>query len=141
MSASSKTCLRLAGASLVLAAALPVLAQAEAVKAAPTATAAATNQVVARDAVTGELRAATADEAKALQGKAKSRTVAAQPSLKAHASGAQGVRLTDEFLSHVVVVRRADGSLVTQEYSSKAEAEAAVKSPAPAAKPATAPTE
>jgi hypothetical protein len=138
MSASSKTCLRLAGASLVLAAALPALAQTDAIKAAPTA---ATNQVVARDAVTGELRAATADEAKALQGKAKSRAVAAQPSLKSHAGGAQGVRLTDEFLNHVVVVRRADGSLVTQEYSSKADAEAAAKSPAPAAKPATAPTE
>jgi hypothetical protein len=141
MSASSKTCLRLAGASLVLAAALPALAQTDAIKAAPAAPAAATNQVVARDAVTGELRAATADEAKALQGKAKSRAVAVQPSLKSHAGGAQGVRLTDEFLNHVVVVRRADGSLVTQEYSSKADAEAAAKSPAPAAKPATAPTE
>jgi hypothetical protein len=131
----------MASASLLMAAALPALAQTEAAKTAAVAPTAAINQVVARDAVTGELRSATADEVRALQGKAKSRTLAAQPSLKSHVSGAKGVRLTDEFLSYAVVVRRADGTLVTQEYNSKAEAEAAVKSPAPAVKPATAPTE
>jgi hypothetical protein len=141
MSVSSKTCLRIAGASLLMAAALPALAQTEAPKTAPVAAPAAINQIVARDAVTGELRSATADEVKALQGKAKSRAQAAQPRLKSHVSGAQGVRLTDEFLSYAVVVRRADGTLVTQEYNSKAEAETAVKSPAHAAKPATDPTE
>jgi hypothetical protein len=145
MFVSSKTCLQMAGAAgatLLMAAALPALAQTEAAKAPQAAPIAAVNQVVARDAVTGELRAATADEVKALQGKAtKSRTLAAQPSLKSHVSGAKGVRLTDEFLNYAVVVRRADGTLETQEFSSKAEAEAAVKSPAPAAKPATAPTE
>lgn len=142
MSVFSHTRLQMAGAAgaaLLMAAALPALAQTPAAKAVP---ATSNNQVIARDAVTGELRAATAEESRALQGKAtKSRALAAQPVMKSHVSGAQGVRLTDDFMTHVVVTRRADGTLVTQEYSSKAEAEAAVKSPASAAKPATAPTE
>ena len=143
MSAFSKTCLHrvgAAGASLLLAAALPALAQTAAFEAPPQAAPAPINQLVARDAVTGQLRAATPEEAKALQAKEAPRALAAQPSLKSQARGARGVRLTDDFMTYLVVVRRADGTLDTQEYNSKAEAEAAVKSPA-AAKPAAAPTE
>jgi FKBP-type peptidyl-prolyl cis-trans isomerase len=147
MSVASKTCLRMAGAagaSLVLATALPALAQSpapQATKAAAAAPAAALNQVVTRDATTGELRAATAEEMKALQAKGPRRASAAQPIFRSHSSGAQGVQLTDESMTYSVVTRGADGKPVNQEFTSKAAAEAAVKSPATAAKPATAPTE
>jgi hypothetical protein len=150
MFAASKTCLQMAGAGLVLAAALPALAQIQAPQAPPApptsqtpaaAPAAALSQVVTRDAVTGELRAATAEEMKALQAKAVRRVVVAQPIARSHPSGAQGLQLTDEFMTYSVVVRGTDGKLVRQEFSVKAAAEAAAQSPAPAAKPATAPTE
>lgn len=139
MSVTTKSCARIA--SLALAVGLPAVALAQTATAPQPASATAA-QIIVRDATTGELRAPTADEARALQPKqARGAAIAAQPLLKANASGAKGVRLTDEFMSYVVMVRRADGTLVSQEYSSKAEAEAAVKTPAPAAKPATAPTE
>jgi hypothetical protein len=144
MSVSSKTCLRMAGAagaSFLLAAALPALAQSPAPQAAKAAPATPLSQVVTRDATTGELRAATPEEMKALQAKAPRRSTVAQPILRSHVSGAQGAQLPEEFMTYSVVTRGADGKLVTQEVTGKVAAEAAVKSPAPAAKPATAPTE
>jgi hypothetical protein len=142
MSVSSKTCLRIAGTGLALAVALPGLALAQAA-ATPTPVTATAGQMVTRDASTGELRMPTAEEARALQATKSTRGVAAAARTlpKVHATGAQGARLTDDFMSYTAVVRRADGTLVNQHFSSKEEAEAAVKSPAPLAKPATAPTE
>ncbi|MEO5844969.1 MAG: hypothetical protein ABIQ33_09010 [Caldimonas sp.] len=71
-------------------------------------------QIVVKDGDTGRLRHATADEAKALHdGRAHARgRVAASPASRSHWSGARGARLTDEFMSYSVVVKRADGALV-----------------------------
>jgi hypothetical protein len=89
-------------------------------------------QVVVRDAQTGKLRAATAEEHAALheQRAAKRsalRSASATPQTKFHASGAVGVRMTDDMMSYSVVARGADGKLVEQCFASKAEADAAVK--------------
>jgi len=70
---------------------------------------------VVRDAETGKLRTPTAAEAAQLQNANKSqrmRQAAAQPVMaKMHKSGAQGARLTPEFLSSSVAVRTEDGKL------------------------------
>ena len=69
---------------------------------------------VTRDATTGQLRPATAEEQAALQAiKAKTQArVAPKPTLqKFHSSGAAGVRLTDEFLSSSTAVRTPDGKI------------------------------
>ena len=71
-------------------------------------------QTVARDAATGKLRAATPEEqAELVAAKAaKLSRIAAKPTLqKFHASGAAGVRLTDEFLSSSTAVRTPDGKI------------------------------
>jgi hypothetical protein len=73
--------------------------------------------VVVKDAVSGNLRAATAQEANVLNTNAAAKKTAMRIAPKAtmakyHRSGAAGVRLTDEFLSAATVVRAADGSLV-----------------------------
>lgn len=75
--------------------------------------------VVIRDAETGQLRVPTAAELEALGARtnrlAEVRIGAtAAPLQKAHANGARGARLTDEFMSYAVVTRAADGSLVKQ---------------------------
>ena len=95
---------------------LPLMASAH--DDAPTST--TNRQVVVRDAETGRLRAPTAAELEALDAKA-SRMAAARANAgqapvqqKAHAAGARGARLTDEFMSYAVVTRAADGSLVKQ---------------------------
>ncbi len=118
------------GASLALAAcaAAPALAHE-----APAADAAATPdaQIVVRDATTGTLRAATPDEARALATQ-RGRTAMAAPNAapkllqRAHASGARGVRLTDEFMSHSVVVRQADGTLAEHCFDNREAADQAV---------------
>ncbi|MBB3195580.1 post-PEP-CTERM-1 domain-containing protein [Roseateles terrae] len=88
--------------------------------------------VVVRDAETGKLRAATNEERDALQSLRANkrmltlRAVAATPQLKRHATGATGVRLTDDMQSYSVMVRRADGTLEEQCFPSKQEADAAV---------------
>ncbi len=88
--------------------------------------------VVVRDAETGKLRAATNEEREALQSLRANkraltlRAVAATPQLKRHATGATGVRLTDDMQSYSVMVRRADGTLEEQCFPSKQEADAAV---------------
>jgi hypothetical protein len=72
------------------------------------------SQTVARDATTGQLRAATAEEQAALQAvEAKTQArVSPKPTLqKFHNSGAAGVRLTDEFLSFSTAVRTPDGKV------------------------------
>lgn len=140
---------------LAIAAALPLAAQAHEA-AAPATAAAATpaaapvvaqeSLVVVRDAETGKLRPATAEEHAALQAQlpaAKARValraVALSPQMKLHSSGATGIRATDEMASQSVVVRGPDGRLIEACFASKEEAEAFMKS-ASAAKSAL-PTE
>jgi hypothetical protein len=143
------TALALVGTALV-----PMLAQAQAI--APTAAAnapaaevtparvdATASQMVVRDAATGALRAPTAEEAHTMSSRTPSalrRSIAPATMPKVHFSGARGARLHDEFMSYSVVVRQADGSLAEQCFSSKAEADAALKS-SPVARAATLPTE
>lgn len=92
--------------------------------------------VVVRDAETGRLRAATADEKAVLDAQRLNRRQALRssaamapitPQLKLHHTGATGVRLTDDMASFSVMVRAADGKLVEMCFASKEEAEAAVK--------------
>ena len=102
-------------------------------------------QTVVRDGVSGQMRAATAEEAHALHAKGQGhpfaqRRVAATTMSRAHSSGAQGARLTDEFMTYSVLVRQPDGRLASMCFDSKEEAEAAVRA-APVVKTAIAPTE
>ena len=87
---------------------------------------------VVRDAETGKLRNATAEEHEALKAQAQSstarvRTLRAAPQAfqkKYHANGARGVRLTDEFMSSLRAERQADGSIKTYESSNADQSEA-----------------
>jgi len=130
------------GAIFVAAALAPLVAQAQASDAATVAPSGGEAQIVVKDADSGQLRAATPEEAQALQGaRAQLRRSAAAGNLsKSHWSGAQGARLTDEFLSYSVVVKRADGTLVELCVEGAETTAKAVRSPAPA-KSATLPTE
>lgn len=123
MSIKSKFCLL----GLAFAAALPLHAQ-EATEPEQSAD----NMTVVRDAESGKLRAATADEQAALRSQsAKGRVRAAAaplPLQKFHKSGARGARLTKEFLSSSVAVRKADGTLEKQCFDAHGAAEAAVQS-------------
>ena len=128
----------------VAALALPAIAQEAPVRAAQaqSAVAATSNQIVVRDGNTGQLRAASPDEANSLreQHAAGKLRLAPQSTLpRVHSSGARGARLTDEFMSYSVVVRQPDGSLKEFCFVSREAAEAALKSPFVA--PQTLPTE
>ena len=104
---------------------------------------AADAQIVVKDGDTGKLRAATPEEAHALRaGRANARAGrgGASPESRSHWSGARGARLTDEFMSFTVVVKRADGKLV-ELCVEGAETTAKVVASAPQFKPATLPTE
>jgi len=104
---------------------------------------AADAQIVVKDGDTGKLRAATPEEARALHaGRANARAArrGASPESRSHWSGARGARLTDEFMSFTVVVKRADGKLV-ELCVEGAETTAKVVASAPQFKPATLPTE
>lgn len=84
---------------------------------------------VVRDAETGKLRNATAEEHAALQAQANSRvrTLRAAPQAflhKYHANGARGVRLTDEFTNSVRAERQPDGSIATYESSNADQSKA-----------------
>lgn len=71
--------------------------------------------VVARDAQTGQLRAPTPAESRALAPKSTtSMTAPAMPSLVTHPSGARGVRLGERGLVYSVVTRDSDGKLSDQ---------------------------
>lgn len=85
---------------------------------------------VVRDAKTGKLRSPTAEEHAALKAQASSdkRAMRVAPQVfqqKYHASGARGVRLTDEFTSSAVAVRKPDGSVEMQCFDSHDAANAA----------------
>ena len=93
----------------------------------------ADSMVVVKDAVSGELRAPTADEAAALTAaKAVNAKGAARGALallpKRHSSGAVGVRVNDDMASYSVMTKRADGTLAEICVQSKSEAEQAVQS-------------
>ncbi len=123
---------------LVGAAVIPLAAvAAEALPAADqdVAPAIADSQVVARDPATGQLRPATAEEAKALRA-ARAAHLRAGGSVTSathtHWSGARGARLTEDFMSYSVVVRTADGKLVelcVQDPSTLAAKPAQAKTP------------
>jgi len=91
--------------------------------------------IVVRDAQTGQLRAPTAAEARALapppsaamraQGQALQ-----QPSVVTHPGGSRQVRLGERSLVYSVVKRGADGKLVEQCVEGAAAAEKAVHAPA-----------
>jgi len=103
--------------ALVGAAVIPLAVGAAEVQAATdqdAAPAIADSQIVARDPATGQLRAATAEEAQALR-RARAEQRRGGPVTSAthtHSSGAHGARLTEEFMNYSVVVRTADGKLV-----------------------------
>lgn len=112
MSLKVQSCRRLLGAGLALLA-LGGQALAQQEQPAP----ATDNITVVRDAETGKLRDATPAERAALQASSMRRTLRAAPLpvlQKYHASGAQGARLTDEFMSASMAVRKPDGKLATQ---------------------------
>jgi len=115
------------GAGLVLAGAAALPAQAGTADAAAPATD-SNAQVVVRDAETGKLRAATAEEARTLTSKSDGlRRAPIAPLAKTHASGARGMRLNDAAMSYSVIVRQPDGRLVEQCFDSQEAADAAVK--------------
>jgi hypothetical protein len=83
----------------------------------PAAAQQADSLTVTRDPATGQLRAATAAEQATMraaaqsqfQSRARIRVAAPRVQQKVHASGARGVRVTDEMLSSSVAVRAPDG--------------------------------
>lgn len=94
-----------------------------------------TNSItVARDAETGKLRAATASE-QASMNSAKAKTLmrkaTPQPQQKVHASGARGVRLTDEMVaaSALIAVRGADGKITVVHGDPESVAQGTVQVP------------
>jgi hypothetical protein len=128
--------LNAAGIGLALiglaAAPLHVAAQDQNAAAKPAAVESSDNMTVVRDPETGKVRAATPEEHNALlQMKAaklrNARVAPSAPVQKWHSSGASGLRLTDEFMSSAVAVRKPDGSLDQQCFDSHEAAEAAVK--------------
>ena len=83
--------------------------------------------VVVRDAQTGQLRAPTPAESRALAPKAPSAmTARSQPSMVTHPSGARQVRLGERGLVYSVVTRDADGKLAEQCVHGAAAADQAV---------------
>jgi hypothetical protein len=110
---------RLLAVALVLsAAALPAAAQ-QAQETQAETVSAANNLTVTRDAETGKLRAATAAEQTALtaqKAKTMMRVAAPRNQPKVHASGARGVRVTDDFFagSSLIAVRQPDGKIAVE---------------------------
>src|SRR5450830_558301 len=121
----SKNLLKMTGACLALtgAAVLPLQASAQ-----------EENAIVTRDAATGQLRAATAEEAAALEKiKAEKGHMFrfAKKQLEGrvhHRTGGRGARMTDESMSQSVAVRGADGKIEQQRFDNAEEAQAALAS-------------
>lgn len=100
-------------------------------------------QIVVRDGDTGKLRHATSEEAQALHaGRANARAArgGVSPESRSHWSGARGARLTDDFMTYSVIVKRADGKLV-ELCVEGGETTAKLVTSASQSKPATLPTE
>lgn len=100
---------------------------------------------VVRDPVTGQLRAPTHEELKAMQDEEKAAKAPARAPAsiapRSHQSGARGARMTDESMSHTVLMRQPDGSLQERCFGSRDEAEAALKAHSSIVKTSNAPTE
>jgi hypothetical protein len=91
--------------------------------------------VVVRDAQTGELRAPTAAESRALAPQGPSASIQAQPTTPAlvtHPGGARQVRLGERGLVYSVVTRGADGKLDEQCVQGEKSADKAVHATASA---------
>lgn len=125
-------------AALCAALALPAAAQEQ-----PTTTQPGTAQsepgqsgmIVVRDAQSGELRAPTAAESRALAPQRPSASLQAQPTAPAlvtHPGGARQVRLGERGLVYSVATRGADGKLSEQCVQGAHAAEQAVHAPAAA---------
>jgi hypothetical protein len=101
----------------------------------PAAAQEAQGMVVVRDAQTGQLRAPTAAESRALTPPApvSSMRAAGQPALVTHPGGSRQVRLGERGMVYSVVTRGADGKLGEQCVQGEAAAEKAVNAAAPAA--------
>jgi len=95
---------------------------------------------IVRDPVTGQLRAPTADEAKAMdeaEAKARADRAAANPAgtadtrapVEMRTSNGVRYRVNDNFLSYSVITRKADGSLAMQCVTGKDAAEKLVRDP------------
>lgn len=95
---------------------------------------------IVRDPATGQLRAPTADEAKAMddaEAKARADRAAANPAgtpdtrapMEFRQANGVRVRVNDSFLSYSVVTRRADGSIAMQCVTGKDAAEKLVRDP------------
>ncbi|MDB5961376.1 MAG: hypothetical protein JWP59_2670 [Massilia sp.] len=104
----------------------------------------ADNLTVARDAVTGKIRAATAEEHAQLAAiraaKARNFRVSPKQSVRRfHKSGANGVTLSEEMrnANTLVAIKGADGTIEMRHYNTAAEADAAVQA-GPTANPTTA---
>lgn len=98
----------------------------------PAPAVAADDMTVVRDPETGELRAPTAAEYATMQqakaAKARFSRVAPQRMVpKFHRSGARGGRLTDEFMTYSIAVRKPDGVIEKQCFESKEAADAALQ--------------
>lgn len=95
----------------------------------------ADGMIAVRDAVTGQLRAPTAEEAAALQAKAQASkstraralSATATPVARTNAYGATGFRPAPENISYSVVTRNADGTLSTACVQGQDKAEAMVR--------------
>lgn len=89
--------------------------------------------VVVRDPQTGQLRAPTAAEMRALAPPASaSMRAQSQPALVTHPNGARQVRLGERGLVYSIVTRDADGKLHDQCVQGAAAADKAVHAPAAA---------
>lgn len=94
----------------------------------------ADGMIAVRDAVTGQLRAPTAEEQATLQAKSQSSkparlralSAAAEPETRVNARGAIGVRPGPENVSYSVVTRNADGTLSSACVQGQDRAEAIV---------------
>jgi len=98
-------------------------------------------QMLVRDAKTGELRAPTAEERQVLLAPRPGQTsVSTSTQTFSHPSGAGGMLATDEMASYVIVSRTPDGKLVENCVATKSLADKTVKvgemPPAPQQAPA-----
>ena len=117
---------------------LPLAALALPAAAFQQAPAADQGMVVVRDAQTGELRAPTAKEIRALQpppGAAAAAAAASPPKMVAGPGGRRSVRLGERHMVYSVVTRDSDGKLVEQCAHGAHGAKRALANPAPATKP------
>ena len=116
-----------------LAAALAVVA----IASASAVHAADAGMIVVKDPVTGQLRAPTAEEFRALElqrasdeaAQAATRSAATAPAARSAANGAVGYRVGDAFLNYSVVTRNADGAMTTHCVTGADAAEKLVRDP------------